>query len=57
MVYDEVLITEMRLDDLWRSMRAGKDTLDKFREALKTWKDLHLKAVEIYRGMVNRKNP
>jgi hypothetical protein len=31
-------------------MRVGKDTLEQFEEALRTWKDLHLKAVELYRG-------
>ncbi len=35
-LYYEVLVTEMRLDDLWLSMRQGKNTMDKFREALKS---------------------
>jgi len=39
----------MRLDDLWRSMREGKDTLEQFKEPLTTWTDLHFKAVELYR--------
>jgi uncharacterized protein (DUF2342 family) len=49
-LYDEVLVTEMRLDDLWRSMRKGKDTLEQFQETLTTWKGLHSKAIELYRG-------
>jgi hypothetical protein len=45
----------MRLDDLWRSMREVKDTQDKFMEALKTWKDLHFEAIELYRKQRERK--
>ena len=55
-LYDEMLVIEMRLDDLWLTMKKGENAHDKFREALKTWRDLHLEAVEIYRGMVNRKD-
>ena len=40
---------EMRLNDLWLSMRGGKNTYDKFRTALKEWKDLHVKAIDLYR--------
>jgi len=54
-LYDEVLSTEMRLDDLWRSMREGKDTLGQFEEALQTWKELHLRAVDLYREQRDRK--
>ena len=39
----------MGLEDLWLSMREGKDTLEQFKETLTTWKDLHLGAVELYR--------
>jgi len=52
---DEVLIAEMRLDDLWLSMREGKDTLEQFKETLTTRKELHLQAVELYRKQRNGK--
>jgi hypothetical protein len=48
-LYDEVLIAEMRLEDLWRSMREGKDTLEQFEEALTTWKAIHLMVIDLYR--------
>jgi len=38
----------MRFDDLWLSMKQGENTLDRFRGALKAWKDLHLKAIGLY---------
>jgi hypothetical protein len=49
-VYEEILNTEAELGGLWLAMREGKDTLEKFRDALKAWETLHLKAIEIYRG-------
>ena len=52
---DEVLVAEMRLDDLWLSMREGKDTLEQFKETLTTRKELHLQAVELYRKQRNGK--
>jgi len=48
-LYDEILASEMRLDNLWLTMQNGERNLDQFREALKEWKDLHFKAVEFYR--------
>jgi hypothetical protein len=49
-LYDEILVMKIRLNDLWRSMREGKDTLEQYEEALRTCKELHLKAVELYKG-------
>ena len=40
----------MRLDDLWLSMKKGRNALGKFRGALKAWKDIHFKVIELYRG-------
>jgi len=54
-IYDEILVTEIRLDDLWLSMREGKNTLEQFKETLTTWKELHLKAVGIYQKQSDRK--
>ena len=51
-LYDETLLAEMRLEHLWLTMRKGKDTLKQFRATLKEWKDLHLKAVELYRKQI-----
>ena len=34
-LYDEILVTEMKLDDLWQMMREGKDTLEEFEETLR----------------------
>jgi hypothetical protein len=45
----QIHVTEMRLNELWLSMREGKNTLEQFRETLTIWKDLHLKAIELYR--------
>lgn len=53
-LYDEVLIVEMRLDDLWQSMREGKDILEQFREALLAWKELHLRAIDFYQRQGDR---
>jgi len=49
-LYDEVLLTERRLDHLWQTMRKGRNTLTQFKKTLKEWKELHLKAVELYKG-------
>ena len=38
----------MRLDDLWVTMRKGKDTLKQFKATLTIWKNLHFKMVEFY---------
>ncbi len=46
-VYDEVLMTEMRLDYLWQTMRKGRNTLTQFKKTLKEWKDLYFKAVDL----------
>ena len=54
-LYDEILITEMKLDDLWQTMREGEDTLEQFKETLTTWKDLHFKAIGFYKER-NRKD-
>ena len=42
-LYDDILGTELRVNDLWLSMREGKDTLGQFEGTLRKWKDLHLK--------------
>lgn len=54
-LYETILSTEARLNELWLAMREGRNTLDKFREALKIWKDLHFKAIELYRKQRDRK--
>jgi len=54
-LYNEILLTEMRLEHLWLEMRKGKDTFKQFKATLKEWKDLHLKAIDLYRKQRDRK--
>lgn len=56
-LYNEALLAEMRLEHLWLTMRKGGDTLKKFKATLKEWKEIHLKAVELYKGELKQKGP
>ena len=56
-LYQTILSTEKRLEELWLAMKEGEDTLDKFKGVLQVWQDAHLKAIELYveRGKAQKK--
>jgi hypothetical protein len=49
-LHDEILAAERKLDNLGLCLRQRKHILDKFRENLKTWKDLHFRSMRSYKG-------
>ena len=49
-LYETILNTERRLEELWLAMKGGEDTLDQFKGVLRVWQDAHLKAIELYVG-------
>lgn len=49
-IFNSILHTEERLNELWEAMRKGEATLERFRQALTIREDLHLKAIELYKG-------
>jgi len=56
-LYQTILNTERRLEELWLAMKEGKDTLDQFKGALTVWQDAHRKAIELYMGRSLSINP
>ena len=54
-LYETILKTERRLEELWLAMREGKDTLDQCKGVLRVWQDAHLKAIELYMGRAREK--
>jgi hypothetical protein len=54
-LYEEILATEMRLNDLWLSMKQGKNTPEQFGESLRIWKNLHLNGIQLCRGQGDQK--
>ena len=47
-LYETILKTERRLEELWLAMKEGEDTLDQFKGVLRVWQDAHFKAIELY---------
>lgn len=52
--FKAILFAEERLNELWVAMRKGEDTLERFKQTVNTWEDLHIKAGELYRERMNR---
>jgi hypothetical protein len=49
-IVSSIRFAEERINELWLAMRDGETTLDGSRQALTTWKEFHLRAIELYRG-------
>ena len=47
-LYQTILSTERRVEELWLEMNEGKDTLDQFKGVLKVWQDAHIKGIELH---------
>lgn len=50
--FKAILFAEERLNEMWLAMRKGESSVELFRQAVRTWKDLHLKAGDLYRNKV-----
>lgn len=48
-LYDDIDRAEDRLNEVWKAGLNGGASLKEFREVLKRWYLLHIKAIEIYR--------
>ena len=54
-LFNFILLTERKLNELWLAMREGEPTLGQFKGTLRLWQDYHLKAIELYRKQREQK--
>ena len=52
-LYETILNTERRLEELWLAMKEGKNTVDQFKGVLRVWQDANFKAIELYMAREN----